>query len=555
MLKPLHLCKQELYLKKVYIHDFDGRVLVDLFYRNVKVEGFVTDNVTFKKKTICNLPIFLPYEVDNDDCVVVYNDYKCAVDIKTNIYNYSLIIGLKQSLEGELNSELFEKNIYIYGKGKGACDISWELGQKGLQILGYYVSSLENGNDAIEYDMKKVKPEDALIISVKKNESVEAVLDKLDDLNSNIYTDDFQTPDRYTEYQSLLLAIDRYLKKKKGDLYLVGRKGNQMFLAEKFIRVLYISKYKEIMLERRESLECLYSFIGRSDDVVMICEVNGRFRAEIIKKLKEVGLNIENQRIFGLQNNSLSYNVLNRYNRYVKDSLVGESLKYKGSFCNGWKVLGKGKRKVLILGGSTSSYDVFWVESWPEKLYKLLRDEDFSIYVGARPGADVSEEFLRLSRDINSIKPEIVISMSGVNDIALNKSKLSNTIYEMETENGLVCKGFISDDDSSFENWKNIQRIMYHIVHGEGVRYISILQPCNFCKPDKTIHEKIKYGIGYEKNANDFRERARNSDAYVNWLNLFWNRDDMIFDECHYTNAGNKELADRIYKMIRGISW
>lgn len=74
------------------------------------------------------------------------------------------------------------------------------------------------------------------------------------------------------------------------------------------------------------------------------------------------------------------------------------------------------KLKILLIGGSTTS--VILGSTWGKRLYELLKEhrDDVCILNGGCGSFNSFCEYMKLQRDITTIKPTHVISLSGVND-------------------------------------------------------------------------------------------------------------------------------------------
>lgn len=75
--------------------------------------------------------------------------------------------------------------------------------------------------------------------------------------------------------------------------------------------------------------------------------------------------------------------------------------------------------RVVVLGGSTSD-GTLMPYSWPEDLYQIMKDNRYNsvVYNGGVGGFSSSQELLKLIRDVIQLKPDIVISLDGINDIS-----------------------------------------------------------------------------------------------------------------------------------------
>ena len=75
---------------------------------------------------------------------------------------------------------------------------------------------------------------------------------------------------------------------------------------------------------------------------------------------------------------------------------------------------------IFIVGGSTS--DISYNGSWLRKFSELVSPYDFSVVSAAVAGFTSFQELIRIARDSICIKPDIVISLSGINDLGFIQS-------------------------------------------------------------------------------------------------------------------------------------
>ena len=76
------------------------------------------------------------------------------------------------------------------------------------------------------------------------------------------------------------------------------------------------------------------------------------------------------------------------------------------------------KYTIVTLGGSTTDPYTANVKSWSEFLYMQLKDMGIEVRVvcGGLSGYHSGQEFIKLFRDVLPMKPDMVISYSGIND-------------------------------------------------------------------------------------------------------------------------------------------
>ena len=225
---------------------------------------------------------------------------------------------------------------------------------------------------------------------------------------------------------------------------------------------------------------------------------------------------------------------------YEHDEKLGVSIDYSviGGL-PGWAVYGDAataEHRIMVLGGSTSSEGLY-PESWVSKLYKKLLSEGrrVVIYNGAHPSNGVFHELNRLIRDVRYLKPDIVISMSGYNDMGQSRNKFEALRKE-----------------TPFDYWRRMQGYMKQIAESEGAVFYAVLQPVNRSPENRSLYELLRYHSQSHRTCREFAERRRSDDFYHDLYTLFLHRPEMLIDCCHYSEQGNSELSEQIYQIIKG---
>ena len=75
--------------------------------------------------------------------------------------------------------------------------------------------------------------------------------------------------------------------------------------------------------------------------------------------------------------------------------------------------------KIVALGGSTTEGQLFFVKGWVPFFVDCLRNNGISakVYCGGISGYTSTQELLKFERDVLTLKPNMVITYSGVNDL------------------------------------------------------------------------------------------------------------------------------------------
>ena len=244
--------------------------------------------------------------------------------------------------------------------------------------------------------------------------------------------------------------------------------------------------------------------------------------------------------------------------------------------------------KILIIGGSTA-------ELFPDKIIK----EDFleklkldtAVYNLAFGGYVSRQQMISLILHIDKIKPDLVISIDGANDIihSLRQETHGNFLLN-ETYSILLTKPYFGpfiwllqnsqfynslvryfdrkkiynfkDKKLFLENYVNTLSKIKLIAESYGSQFIHVLQPHIEFKNLKSPKEKLFTHYDYRKNfvieSYNFISKRLINTNYNNKCNfidgrlLFQDFDERIFsDDVHfYNNDGYKIILDKIIKCI-----
>lgn len=269
------------------------------------------------------------------------------------------------------------------------------------------------------------------------------------------------------------------------------------------------------------------------------------------------------------------------------------------------------QNKVVILGGSTSdiAYDGNWIRPFNEKISAL--DNEITLISGAFSGYSSSQELLKLQRDIIPLRPNLVISLSGVNDIGFiqcadpkyplthlyvskifqflqkkygksvskesiwnkvaSKGNLKPSAMNSSFSIGNVVNGF-RNDIPDFEVWHRNIRLMKSICLEFNINFISFLQPIfgfgNYTASRKenesyslflSKHKGV-HGKRYDEVLQTFYENAvkivsHNPDYMEDLTNIFLNEKETFSDPRHLNEKGNNILCNMIFECLiqRGL--
>jgi hypothetical protein len=259
------------------------------------------------------------------------------------------------------------------------------------------------------------------------------------------------------------------------------------------------------------------------------------------------------------------------------------------------------KRPIIVaLGGSTTAAFEFPDESsWSEELARLLDENKLpgTVINFGNSSYKSSQEMLIFIRDVLQLKPDIVISYDGVNEVfgflkdypIYSGYTLLTYDYVVKNQDTFVCLpntlfyltkiikhnknktqkvfyGVKSDrtaDEVLLENWN----IIKSICDSHNIRFYCVLQPFA-CNSEQTTtpellqrHWKGKFG-GDPKIRKDLiqmcnivRKKMEQQNHFKDFTAIFDNnnsKDIFIWedDTCHVSKMGNRIIARNMYQII-----
>lgn len=565
MIHALYTLKKELWNKKVYIWNINRdsvMVFTKAIFSRINIQGFVTLQKEYVGEKFFNLPIIYAEQIGYEQDSVVLVADGVPEDIKNEI-QAGQVIYWSEALS--INPQLYQKKIIVYGTGHGAEHLCEVLDRVGIEVELFCVTKLDHvkqyrNKEIIEAGRLGEYKEYEIILSVEKKRFIEEILELINDFCDTIYLDLARLitiPDMV--HLNIAQSIDQAYKKDK-KIYLYGKKNAVAALIEDVIKPydIKISGYAGELQDIEQGIESIYKlgYSGTEDKLIIlhgICPENILQDRECVEL---AGFSLEQGNYTGLDwlLRADENVVLERYHNDT-DLLVGGSILYPDGKL-GWKIYGTEKQagiKIMIVGGSTSS-EAYMPENWISKLYYKISANNIrtTIYNGAHTGNDIVIELLRILRDVHILQPQIVISMSGVNNLYY---KTNENWFSIERFVGVWSRNGNKDaggNETLYSFWSKNMKLMRCIANTYGAQFFGFLQPMNMTIDDMSLHEKTVYEMdGRNVGAKEFSQWASDEDGYVNLLRLFENQDEMFFDLCHYTEKGHEVIADKVYETIK----
>lgn len=579
MLNSLYALQAKYKNRKIYIWNLNRNSIVvftKVLFMGVDICGFATMREEHAGELYMNRPVVTLKQIEDDkDTLILMDDQvpKSIVDMLPDDRS----VYWKDALE--INETLRHRKIIVYGTGFGAEQLSEVLEEAGLEPTLYCVTSFpfppkcvgggversksiayaHKGKTVISVAQLEKYIDCALIISVIKEKYRKEILETLSDFQGQVYVE--HVISNYSIGEINLIPNIDFAIKNKCSIYFYSKRNLLADLAEKILAIygVGVSGYVYETENEKEGIKSIFdlAYDGIENKLIIMNEELPESLVRARETIELAGFSMEGRNYTGFQDYGDSTALILSKVKESYDPLVGGSILYSPGK-PGWKVYGNGEgTKILVLGGSTSS-EVLHPENWVSKFYYKLRRNHFevTVYNGAHVCNDITTEILRLLRDGSVLRPHIVISMSGVNNLRCKKS--TNQFHEERvvgwvhtlSADGKFCSG-LYNEESLYSFWHRNLRLLRLIAEFYGVEFFGFLQPINITMKDMTLWEQGIYEE--EKNvtgAKDFAEGANAGEDYYNLMSLFEHQNEMYFDMCHYTDKGNEILAEKVYETI-----
>lgn len=257
--------------------------------------------------------------------------------------------------------------------------------------------------------------------------------------------------------------------------------------------------------------------------------------------------------------------------------------------------------KIFTLGGSTTESSLFFVRGWVQYLVDLFKNNNQSVvlYSGGVSGYTSTQELLKLQRDVIPLKPDIVISYSGVNDLYMYPKqddkvrfkkpfitkfqaqfmtqileKLRMYQYGLPTPDipdwdiggqDTVFYG-LENDKSAVQYWIDNTRMMCALCKEFDIKFFSFLQPFRFngyyetsmmqdiihSRRDPSCYPSLQGEALYGKKeeVKKLQSKIKKYDYITDLSEIFYNHKNIYYDSVHVYEKGNQIIANSIYNKI-----
>lgn len=243
--------------------------------------------------------------------------------------------------------------------------------------------------------------------------------------------------------------------------------------------------------------------------------------------------------------------------------------RFRGAVLNSTKL--PNEFRIFAYGDSNTDGDI--AGSWPEELAKEFGDKKKVINAGVA-GYSSQQGLLRLKREADMFKPDLVLFSFGWNDVAKATSsdhmyEPMNTIqywilkYAMQLDSVLVLNQALSKgrqlSDSTQVNRVSIKEYGSNILEASKFAAAKGFKIVFLTRPHRLSIDELRKSDGWRSEVPDYNQALRDlavssSIDIVDVENVFDGRPEFFSDECHFDNGGKKKMSQFIYSELQRLN-
>ena len=436
MLKILYALAEKYEGKKIFIYGIGFHAMsafAELSYCGIDITGFVNTNKAYEQHTgkyIMSRRIVEKNELVSSESIIVVPREISKAEIQKALYGIC-VLEIDELLAPDYR--LRNRKVIIYGIGMRGDEIYDLLESNGINPVAACVSGKKQdvwkGLPVYSIDELETSPDMAFVIATKIPKYRDEMLGKLKDCDVEKYVDLFLT---YNDMVSgdMYQIVDKVSGEGK-NIFLYGNDDELSQFIEKILNRygVYINGRIYENANPGKGIESIYELIYKELDniAVIVAEWDSAKSKAVCDQLGEIGFYIQKHNYTSIYPKAIRHK---KGFQVMTDCLLGHS-PYADERFPGYIVYGDAKKddlKIMILGGSTSTDGFYNSVGWPYFFWeKLQRQKKVTVYNGAMMGHDVVQELLKLLRDIAYIRPDVVISMGGLNNV--NKKRIQKTNF------------------------------------------------------------------------------------------------------------------------------
>lgn len=599
----------------IYGSDRDAKdFAIRLINNGIYFEYFILEkNIHIDATYIYNKRVISIQEVMEMDDIIILAPYYKVSSVKEKLKNYNLDKRV-ESIE-LLKDELSESDLFvIYGTGKRGEKIFERLSKK-LNIQFFCDSSEDKwgseflGKKILSPDEVSAKEYNVIIASVYYEEIYE-VLRERSFTQSKIYVElnkiyvysknHYFFLDGHGSYDFVINKLCYDLRNKRIILY--GEENLVDLVADKLFLFGTTSLEKIKRYSEKED-GTIYQLLYKNMDN-RLCLLVDKHSKKIVEYIYSMGIDIRKFNWFQECEQYDNIDYKEDHQLYL-DPTLGflTTSKKMGNYFGfiKYEYINENTTKmpfiIVTLGGSTTMACCVKNRSWSEYLSEILKQKGIShvIYCGGNEDYKVSQELLRLIRDVILLKPDIVLSYSGVNNVGYSVYKEHPFIhpYQKKVFEGFANSGKVKkldekanvsnevyfgmkDDRDYCEHWISQLKIMNSVCKENSIIFKAFCQPTLFSKAtfdgeENNILASI-FDIFYDVDSKklvcmtevaeelyiSFKSFIQASQSFhKEWFydlsDIFDKESNIYIDNCHVFEKGNQIIAEKIYEKIENL--
>ncbi len=561
IIRPLYRIKNKFEKYEIYIWNIncDSELLfIKLLFRMVDIKGFVVPEDYINNSLFVNSPVI---SIDHFEKQRQGKSLVVYADGVQNRYDWlkksSFCISYSELIDNDnLNPEIFDKNINIYGVGKGAELIADKLNNEGKEIKSFFVSDEPEhseflGKPVYKYNKKLTNTKECILVSTLKKKYKFEILKACSLSKADVYIcfDDLLL---YGS-ESFPLAIDKALKNFKR-IIICGRN-----ILSSNTLVFLLKQYGIVVDELINPDNEIHNKTQYDRSLFIIDAYSKKDRAELLDFIKDLGVNpLDGQmNATGFFHCGWSDERIARGRDLLIDPLL--HLDTYSIENNGWIKIGNDDPeniKIAILGDSVSEYGMYSMKMWPELLYEKLINRNIKVEIlnGASSRATSMHSLIKLIRDGYSLKPDIVVCMSGGNNTVdcgnYNPSNFPIVSEYNISEIGNMSMGINTEEDA-YDFWLRTIKLMKLVSENIGSKFYAFLEPINTYMENMTIEEKAQFEYeNRKKGAKSIYNKANDNELYSNLNKLFNGSEHSFIDAFHPSEKCAEIIAEIVFKKL-----
>ena len=548
MIEHIMVLKQALADKDLYLWDL-GKLAMWTFFqvaaRGIDIKGFITNYPEYQGETIMNRPVLSPEALRDNEKAYILTADGISDGTFSLVSSYGPCCRWSDALE--YNPLLRNASVYFWGTGSKSWDFIRDTAREGVVIRAFLSTSATSpyqlqGLAVLPADDMEWSPNDCLVImdfDIRKDEDIVDRVIK-SGFTGTLFLREVCPPELLWSLDPYIM-LDRAMKAGKRILFCCeDPMGRSLF--HRVFEIYGVPVVREVTYEKNteDSQDDIWSLADEDPEksVLLIHAFSKIRRYAIADAANDLGYSLDDHNYSATGQICYNRRWYTNFLHYEDDLRTKFNIDYTSvGGLPGWARYGdeaSGGTRIMVLGGSTSS-EVYYPEGWVSKLYRKIHAEgkQVVIYNGAIEGDTVFQEFNRMIRDIRRLKPDIVISLSGYNDLSVPDNKFEKTRQE-----------------TAFETWHRIESYMKMLAESEGAAYYTILQPVNQSPHTHGLYEAMMFLSQVHRRAKVFDGGRSSNDFYTDLFPLFLHQYDKHIDLSHYSDRGNECLAEEIYHII-----